>query len=42
METILIVDDERDIVQMLRRFFERRGYLVLTAGKVLTAVMFFY
>ncbi len=32
METILIVDDERDIVQMLRRFFERRGYLVLTAG----------
>ena len=28
---ILIVDDEPDIVEMLRCFFERRGYFVLTA-----------
>ncbi|MGN1234603.1 MAG: response regulator transcription factor [Christensenellaceae bacterium] len=31
METLLIADDETDILQMLRRFFERRGYFVLTA-----------
>lgn len=28
---ILIVDDETDIVLMLRRFFESKGYLVLSA-----------
>lgn len=28
---ILIVDDELDIVQMLRSFFESKGYLVLSA-----------
>nr|WP_040782286.1 response regulator transcription factor [Marvinbryantia formatexigens] len=31
MYRILIVDDEPDIVEMLRCFFERRGYFVLTA-----------
>lgn len=31
MKKILVVDDEQDIVEMLRRFFESRGYFVLTA-----------
>lgn len=31
MNRILIADDEPDIVEMLRCFFERRGYFVLTA-----------
>ena len=31
-QTLLIVDDEREILEMLRRFFERRGYAVLTAA----------
>lgn len=31
MNRILIADDEPDIVEMLRYFFERRGYFVLTA-----------
>ena len=31
-ERLLIVDDERDIVEMLRRFFEKKGYEVMTAG----------
>ena len=30
-QTLLIVDDERDILELLRRFFERRGYAVLCA-----------
>lgn len=29
---MLIVDDEADIVSMLRRFFESKGYLVLSAA----------
>ena len=29
--TLLIVDDEREILDLLRRYFERRGYVVLTA-----------
>ncbi|MDO5336758.1 MAG: response regulator transcription factor [Eubacteriales bacterium] len=29
---LLIVDDEEDIVEMLRSFFEPRGYLTLCAG----------
>lgn len=31
MKTLLIVDDEPDIVQMLKSFFELRGYLVYGA-----------
>ena len=30
-QTLLIADDERDIVDMLKRFFERKGYRVLVA-----------
>ena len=30
-QTLLIADDERDIVDMLKRFFERKGYRVLAA-----------
>ena len=30
-QRLLIVDDERDILDMLRRFFERKGYDVITA-----------
>ena len=30
-QRLLIVDDEPEIVEMLRRFFERKGYEVLTA-----------
>lgn len=30
-QTLLIADDERDILDMLRRFFEKKGYAVLTA-----------
>lgn len=30
-KTILIADDEADIVKMLNRFFEKRSYAVLTA-----------
>ena len=30
-QTLLIADDEREIVDMLRRFFERKGYAVLAA-----------
>lgn len=29
--TLLIVDDEREILDLLRRYFERRGYVVLAA-----------
>ena len=31
MDKILIVDDERDIVDLLERYFRRQGYLTLTA-----------
>ncbi|MDO4273112.1 MAG: response regulator transcription factor [Eubacteriales bacterium] len=31
-ETILIVDDENDIVDMLKDYFQYNGYCVLTAG----------
>lgn len=31
-ETILIVDDEKDIVDMLKDYFQYNGYSVLTAG----------
>lgn len=30
-QKLLIVDDEQDIVDMLKRFFERKGYEVITA-----------
>lgn len=30
-QTLLIADDERDILDMLKRFFERKGYEVLAA-----------
>ena len=30
--TILIVDDEKDMRIMLKRYFELNGYLVHTAG----------
>ena len=32
MATVLVVEDERDIREMLRRFLERAGYSVLTAA----------
>ncbi len=32
MATVLVVEDERDIRDMLRRFLERAGYSVLTTG----------
>ena len=32
MATVLVVEDERDIRDMLRRFLERSGYSVLTAA----------
>lgn len=31
MDKILIVDDERDIVDLLERYFRRQGYQILTA-----------
>ena len=31
MQTLLVVDDETDIVTMLQQFFTGRGYQVLTA-----------
>lgn len=31
-QTLLIADDEREILEMLRRFFEHRGYQVLAAA----------
>jgi DNA-binding response OmpR family regulator len=32
MSTVLVVEDERDIRELLRRFLERAGYSVLTAA----------
>lgn len=32
MSTILVVEDERDIRELLRRYLERAGHVVLTAG----------
>lgn len=32
MDKILIVDDERDIVDLLERYFRRMGYAILTAS----------
>jgi len=32
MRTVLVVEDERDIRELLRRYLERAGYSVLTAG----------
>jgi len=37
-QKLLIVDDELDILEMLRRFFERKGYEVLTAENGRTAL----
>ena len=38
MDKILIVDDERDIVDLLARYFQRQGYLTLTARDGAAAV----
>ena len=38
MDKILIVDDERDIVDLLERYFQRQGYLTLTARDGAAAV----
>jgi CheY-like chemotaxis protein len=38
-KTVLVVDDEADIVRMLRRLLEARGYRVLDADKGLAALM---
>ena len=32
MATVLVVEDERDIRELLRRYLERAGHSVLTAG----------
>lgn len=32
MATVLVVEDERDIRELLRRYLERAGYAVLTSG----------
>ncbi|WP_276353444.1 response regulator transcription factor [Cohnella caldifontis] len=37
-ETVLVADDERDITDVCRRYLEREGYRVITAGDGLEAL----
>ena len=40
-ETILVVEDEIDIQNLIRKFLETKGYTVLTAGDGLDALRVF-
>jgi DNA-binding response OmpR family regulator len=37
-QTVLVVDDEPDLCEIIRRMLDGRGYAVLTAGGVVDAV----